>query len=219
MAILQVNFKSNSLMRNVPIQVILTVDKQVLPGTPVRENKPYKTLYLLHGIYRSCFSWLSESRIHRWAEERNLAVVMPSGDNALYVDQPLSGNLYGGFGAIRNGLKYSEIFGSVAALSSALILDQTLNLTYNATSLPSSRAYFESCFGDLNEALKGDKNLKVLVKLIKDKLSQDSSTPIPKIYLTCGTEDFLIKNNRDFIDFLIENQIDVTYEEGPGYHD
>jgi S-formylglutathione hydrolase FrmB len=251
MAILQVNFKSNSLMRNVPIQVILPVDKQVIPGMPLREPKPFKTLYLLHGIYGSCFSWLSESRIHRWAEEKNLVVVMPSGDNGFYVDQPLSGNLYGefvgkelveitrkmfplshkredtfiggfsmgGFGALRNGLKYNETFGSIAALSSALILEQTLDFSYDTTNLTQSRGYFESCFGDLKEAVKGDKNPEVLIKTLKDKLAQDSNTPIPKIYLACGTEDFLIQNNRDFRDFLIENQIDVTYEEGPGEHD
>lgn len=238
-------------MRNVPIQVILPVDQQALPGMPVREEKPYKTLYLLHGIYGSYMSWLSESRIKRWAEEKNLAVVMPSGDNAFYVDQPSFGNFYGefigkelvemtrkmfplshkredtfiagfsmgGFGALRNGLKYHENFGCIAALSSALILEQTLNMTYNETSLTQNRAYFESCFGDLNEAIKGDKNPRVLVKTIKEKMGQDWNKHFPKIYMACGTEDFLIKNNRDFRDFLTENDIDVTYEEGPGEHD
>lgn len=251
MAILQVNFMSKSLMRIVPIQVILPVDKMVLPGMPVRENKPYKTLYLLHGIYGNHMSWLSRSRIQEWAEEKNLAVVMPSGDNAFYVDQPASGNFYGefigkelieitrkmfplshkredtfiagfsmgGFGAIRNGLKYYENFAYVAGLSSALVLEQSLNLTYNEASLVQSRGYFESCFGDLNEAIKGDKNPKVLVKTIKEKMAQDSEIRFPKLYIACGTEDFLIDNNRDFRDFLVQNEIDVTYEEGPGKHD
>lgn len=251
MAVLEVLFKSNSLMRNVPLQVILPVDKQSSPETPLKQDKPYKTLYLLHGIYGSCMSWLSGSRIQRWAEEKNLAVVMPSGDNSFYVDHAESGNFYGefigkelveitrkmfplshkredtfiggfsmgGFGAMRNGLKYHENFGCIAALSGAFILEQALNMSYGGISLPQNRAYFESCFGDLNEAIKSDKNPKTLVTMLKEKASHDKTIHFPKIYMACGTEDFLIKNNREFRDFLIENGAEVTYVEGPGGHD
>ena len=51
MAFLQVNLMSKSLMRTVPVNVILPVDKMTFPGMPVREDKPYKTLYLLHGVF------------------------------------------------------------------------------------------------------------------------------------------------------------------------
>lgn len=251
MAILQVNFMSKTLMRTVPMQVILPVDKLVFPGMPVREEKPFKTLYLLHGVFGNYTDWLSGTRIQRWAEEKNLVVVMPSGDNAFYVDQAASGNLYGefigkelvevtrkmfhlsdrredtfiaglsmgGYGAIRNGLKYYETFGCVAGLSSALILESTLNMTYDAPFFIQNRAYAESCFGDLNEAIKGDKNPKVLAKMIKEKMSNDENTHFPNLYMACGTEDSLVDNNRDFRDYLKENDLPVTYEEGPGVHD
>lgn len=250
MALLQVNLISKSLMRAVPIQVILPVDKLVFPGMPVREDKPFKTLYLLHGIIGNYMDWVSGTRIQRWAEENNLAVVMPSGDNAFYVDQPASNNFYGefigkelveitrkmfplsckredtfiaglsmgGFGAIRNGLKYHETFGYIAGLSSALILEQMLNMTYDAPFIQ-NRAYAESCFGNLNEAIAGDKNPEVLVKIIREKMLQDQDLNFPKMYLACGTEDFLIDNNRNFRDFLIANDVDLTYVEGPGTHD
>ncbi|PNR99002.1 hypothetical protein X928_08495 [Petrotoga miotherma DSM 10691] len=35
---------------------------------------------------------MSETSIQRLAEGRNLAVVMPSGNNSFYLDQPESGN-------------------------------------------------------------------------------------------------------------------------------
>jgi len=35
---------------------------------------------------------VSETSIQRLAEGRNLAVVMPSGNNSFYLDQPESGN-------------------------------------------------------------------------------------------------------------------------------
>lgn len=39
---------SKSLMRTVPVNVILPVDRMVFPGMPEREEgRPYKTRYLL----------------------------------------------------------------------------------------------------------------------------------------------------------------------------
>ena len=82
MALLQMNLLSKSLMRTVPVNVILPADKMVFPGMPKREEKPYKTLYLLHGIFGNYTDWVCGTRIQRYAEENDLAVVMPSGDHA-----------------------------------------------------------------------------------------------------------------------------------------
>ena len=71
----------------------------------------------------------------------------------------------GGFGALRNGLKYYQNFGYIAALSSAL----------NIFELPvhdESRCVMgeDSCFGDIDEAYLSDKNPKVcLENLIQAK--------------------------------------------------
>lgn len=97
MALLQVNFMSKTLGRTVPMNVILPVDKLTFPGMAVKENKPYKTLYLLHGVLGNYTDWITGTNIMRWAEERDLAVVMPSGDNMFYVDNPNVHNYYGEF--------------------------------------------------------------------------------------------------------------------------
>ncbi|KUK14738.1 MAG: Putative esterase, partial [Petrotoga mobilis] len=97
MALLQVNFMSKSLMRKVPIMVVLPVDKlnfSITSEIAERDNNPFKTLYLLHGGFGNYTSWVSETRIQRLAEGKNLAVVMPSGDNSFYLNQPESGNFY-----------------------------------------------------------------------------------------------------------------------------
>lgn len=251
MALLQVNLMSKSLMRTVPVQVILPVDKLIFPGMPVREDKPYKTLYLLHGVFGNYTDWVSGTRLQRWAEENDLVVVMPSGDNAFYVDQTASHNLYGefigselveltrrmfplspkredtfiaglsmgGYGAVRNGLKYHETFGCVAGLSGAFVLESALNMPYEAPMFIHSRAYMESCFGNIEQALLSDMNPKVLVKTLCEKRAKDPQTPVPDIYIACGTEDFLIEANRDFRDCLAENGLEATYVEGPGVHD
>ena len=79
MAYIQVNLISKSLMRSVNVNVILPTDKIPVPGAPVREDKPYKTLYLLHGIFGSQVDWINGTKLQRWAEENDLAVVMPAG--------------------------------------------------------------------------------------------------------------------------------------------
>ncbi len=246
MALIQVNFISESLMRTVPIQVILPVDKMTLPGMPKPEEKPFKTLYLLHGILGNYTDWVSGSNIQRWAEEKNLAVVMPSGDNAFYVDQKGAHNNYGefigkelveitrkmfplsrkredtfiaglsmgGFGALRNGLKYHDTFGYIAALSSALVLDGIEKRTDDTFMFADSRSYAESVFGNLNQVAESDINPEWIAKnLVKD------DAEIPEIYMTCGTEDFLVSANRKFKDNLVNLGITVTYVEGKGSHE
>lgn len=246
MALIQVNFLSKTLMRTVPINVILPVDKLLFPGMPEREDKPYKTLYLLHGIFGNYTDWVSGTNIQRWAQENDLAVVMPSGDNMFYVDNPKLGNYYGefigkelveitrkmfplsrrredtfiaglsmgGYGAIRNGLKYHDTFGYIAGLSSALIIDDIEKRTDDVQFFFESRSFAEGCFGDLTKVKNSDKNPKWLVKkLVEEKVD------IPKIYLACGEDDFLLKANQDFKNYLDELGVEVTFEVGSGGHE
>lgn len=246
MALIQVNFISKSLMRTVPVQVILPVDKMTFPGMPERGEKPYKTLYLLHGVFGNYTDWVSGTNIQRWAEEKDLAVVMPSGDNMFYVDQEAGHNYYGefigkelveitrkmfplsrkkedtyiaglsmgGYGALRNGLKYHDTFGRIAGLSSAMIVEDIGKRTDEVPFFLESRSYAQSVFGNLDEAEGSDKDPRHLAHELKAKGSE-----IPKIYLTCGTEDSLLKKNRDFAEYLRSLGADVTYKEGPGGHE
>jgi putative tributyrin esterase len=246
MALIQVNFMSKTLMRTVPMNVILPVDKMTFPGMPVREDKPYKTLYLLHGVFGNYTDWLSGTNIQRWAEEKDLVVVMPSGDNMFYVDNPGVNNYYGefigkelvevtrkmfplshnredtyiaglsmgGYGAIRNGLKYHDTFGCIAGLSSALIIDDIEKRTNDVPFFIESRSYAEGCFGDLTKVADSDMNPKWLVK----KLMEEKAN-MPQIYMACGDKDFLLGANENFKDYLEGLGINITFEVGPGAHE
>ncbi|MBQ1680995.1 MAG: acetylesterase [Agathobacter sp.] len=246
MAFLQVNLMSEALMRTVQVNVILPVDKLRFPGMPEREEKPYKTLYLLHGLLGSSVDWVNGTRIQRYADENDLVVVMPSGDNAFYVDQPSGYNQYGvfigeelvaltrkmfplshkredtfigglsmgGYGAMRNGLKYADTFGYIVSLSGALFVDELPERTNDSPAFMERRNFAESIFGNLDEVIESDKNPKWLVKQL-----QKEGKAIPKIYMACGTNDTLLPNNRDMHAFLQESGVDVTYEEGPGSHE
>ena len=96
MALIQINYLSRALFRTVPVHVILPVDKVSFDqgGYQMRPGQRFKTLVLLHGLLGNYTDWVSGTRIQRWAEERDLAVIMPSGDNAFYVDSPLPNNNY-----------------------------------------------------------------------------------------------------------------------------
>ena len=238
MALIQMTFVSHALMRAVPVQVILPADKWNPDGT-LMPRKKFKTLYLLHGLWGHCADWVTGTRIQRWAEERDLAVVMPSGDNSFYVDRPASNNFYGefigrelvemtrrmfplserkednfigglsmgGYGAMRNGLKYRDTFSAIISLSPAL------HIFEGGQGAVESRAFGEAIFGDLEAAAASDKNPRVLVEGLAGKKD------LPKIYLACGTEDHLLPASRIFRDLMPGAGFDVTYFEGPGRHD
>lgn len=245
MAVLQVNFISDCLKRTVPMAVILPVDKLFGGAVNSDEQKPFKTLYLLHGLLGSYTDWTSQTNIQALATEKNLAVVMPSGDNSFYVDAIIPNNDYGrfigeelihmtrkmfplshkredtfiagfsmgGFGALRNGLKYYDTFGYIAALSSAL------NIFELPADMPGRCLFHEDgCFGDLEEARNTDKNPRVALQNLNRKAEEDPDVKCPKIYMACGLQDGLIDVNRIFRDLLQENGIDVTYEEMDGMH-
>lgn len=246
MALIQINFMSKSLMRTVPLHAIIPVDKLEFPGAPKKEKKPFKTLYLLHGIFGNYTDWATSTRIQRWAQDNDLAVIMPSGDNHFYVDQPETNEMYGefigkelveftrelfplshkredtfiaglsmgGYGALRNGLKYHDTFGYIGALSSALVLEGAINSTEDAPTFMGRRSYFRSIFGDLDQLRGSDKDYFALIRTLKEQ-----GADIPKLYVCCGTEDFLLDANREYSEFLKQQQVDFTYEEGPGAHD
>ena len=237
MAIIEMHYRSNALWRSVPVHVILPIDKWDSDGG-VQKGKKFKTLYLLHGLHGDCTEWGTKTRLRRWAEENYLAVVMPAGDNSYYVDRPaenanygefigrelveltramfplsdkwedtfIGGLSMGGYGALRNGLKYSDTFSHILCFSGALQnFEPVEDLTH--------RAYKECLFGDLEKAKNSDMNPRVLA----EKLA--SSNKKPKIYMTCGTEDWLLPWSHLYRDLLTEKGFAVTYEEWPGDHD
>lgn len=246
MALLQANIFSRTLLRNTTFNAIIPADKFGFDGKSLREPKPFKTLYLLHGIFGNYTDWVIYSRIVPWAQNKNLAVIMPSGDNHFYIDNEktfenygryigeelvdltrrmfklsdkredtyIGGLSMGGYGAVRNGLKYSDTFSHIISLSSAFTMDTINESTYDNPDITKNRNYFESIFGDLSRLAGSENDYKSLVTRCLEE-----NFPLPRFYMACGTEDFLIKENRDYHNFLLNNGVDVTYEEGPGIHD
>ncbi len=245
MALLQCNFFSKSLMRTVPIQVVLPTDKVLFPGQPQPEEKPFKTLYLLHGIFGNYTDWVSGTRVQSWAQERNLAVVMPSGDNAFYVNHKKSSAMYGSF--ISEDLveftrksfplsrKREDTFigglsmGGFGSIVNALQHPETfgavcvLSSALILDSLPENKEYTDFLMTNRGyyESVFGDLDKVKGGENDYDHLAEQVAklAEKPKFYMACGTEDHLIHPNHAFRDHLISLGFDVTWEEGPGGHE
>ena len=268
MALISVDYFSSCLMRTTTLEVILPFDSQgdayatdsvmrkeggdlehdlkAWQSCPYPKPKaPFKTLFLLHGISGNHSDWISETRIRNWAESRGIAVVMPSGYNAFYLDNPESHNYYGrlvgqelvevarrmfplsdrredtwiggismgAYGALRNGLKYCETFGSVVGLSSAMIIDGFDQIISDDLFFL-SRPFLEHTFGDLSHVRGSDKDP---ARLAADLVYCDR--PRPRVFMSCGNQDPLAEPNRVLAQRLRDTGLDVTYHELEGGHD
>ena len=123
-------------------------------------------------------------------------------------DTFIAGFSMGGYGAIRNALKYHENFSKVGMISAALITDDILNYD-DDTNVLRSRDFYESVFGDLNEIANSDRDPKYLIENCPD---------IPDIYMACGEDDFLFDKNEDFYKYLKSKDIDATFIRAEGEH-
>jgi len=58
----------------------------ILPDGDSGIRGPFPAMYLLHGFGHDCFGWLHNSSAARYAAERGLALILPSGYNSAYTD-------------------------------------------------------------------------------------------------------------------------------------
>ena len=246
MAFATFNFFSKSLMRTVPINVVIPTDKIVFPGMPVPEKKPFKTLYLLHGILGNYTDWVNGTRIQALANDNNLCVVMPSGENKFYCDSEISGDRYGKFIAedlvefTRDTLPLSRkredtFIGGLSMGGFGSIFNGLRHPeTFGCITALSSALIKEKILSASNEpghdfftrrqyeTLFGVDKIEDYAgsendyEALADKLKNADNKP--KIYMACGTEDSLFDANVAFKDKLIEDGFDVTWEKGPGVH-
>jgi len=120
-------------------------------------------------------------------------------------DTFIGGLSMGGFGALRNGLNFPKTFGAVICLSGAVDI-------LSAPKVGEDLVLGEAMFGPLEEAVRSDKNPRVLIEKLKKAKVR------PSIYLCCGTEDRLLPQSRAFRTLLEDAGFDLTYVEGPGNH-
>lgn len=238
MPLFTVQFRSEVLQLCVSAHVIL-------PQPPVDQQafeRKLPVLWLLHGMSDDHTIWLRRTSIERYVEGRNLAVVMPAVDRSYYTDMahgnrywtyiseelpalmrawfPLSprrednfvaGLSMGGYGAFKLALTHPARFAAAASLSGAL-----LRFSGNppADAPAAWLAELHNIFGDLKEFAGSPNDVYALAtKVARQRMVR------PAFYACCGTEDFLIEDNRRFRAHAEQVGLPLTYEEAPGDHE
>ena len=202
----------------------------------------FQVVYLLHGAYGDYSDWGDFTGVQRYAQDRKLAVVMPSADNSFYQDMwrgpafltyltrelpaflrarfPISakrensftaGLSMGGYGAWRLALTCPEQYSAAISLSGAIDM---VGLTGDIHSgLVSGPVPWRDIVQAPEAAAGSDADLFTLA----DKLRREGR-PLPRLFQSCGTEDFIYPSNLAAHRRLEQMGVAVTYEEHPGIH-
>lgn len=246
MAVMSITYMSYSLKRYVDFKVILPIeDTKTLQDHPSDKPEKFRTLYLLHGHSGSSGDWLFGSRIFKIARDRNIAIVMPSGENSFYVDHPESGVMYGSYvgkelvEVTRRMFPLSDkredtfIGGlSMGGFGSLLVGSQFSETFGGIISLSGGFILDDVCTMKENDKLLdasygyfvpifGD--LKNVIGSEKDPLAMaikaHKKGTLPPIYLACGKQDYVYSYNVKMKNDLLKAGINVYFEEGDGEHE
>ncbi len=208
----------------------------LLPDYEGATGGPYSVLYLLHGLSDDHRAWSSWTSLDRYVRRLPLIVIMADGERSFYTNTAegdrfedylmqdllphvdgsynvlkgrehtaIGGLSMGGYGSVKLGLKYPEQFGSVGAHSSAL------GVARRAWD-QSAEAGLRRIFGPPDSPARAENDPYALAQRIGPER-------VPALYLDCGTEDFLLEDNRAFHAHLEGLGIPHTYQEFPGTHE
>lgn len=243
---MKINYPSACLKRNISFTVLVPVEQDPFTKELTAEDgKKYKSLYLLHGFGGDCNDWILNTRIYKYAEEHQMAVIMPSGENRFYLDNERSGEAYTKFigeelvNCTRHLLPLSEkredtligglSMGGYGAVTVGLNYPETFGGILAMSSALIAESVAKMKPGDHNgiadysyyESVFGDpKDVLASWKNPKYQVEslQKEHRQIPEIFLACGTEDFLVTANREFHSYLEEHEVPHTYVEDAGEH-
>ncbi len=122
----------------------------------------------------------------------------------------IAGLSMGGYGALKFGMKYPEMFSLAGSFSGAL----------GAASFPASgrgEASMKSLGVIFGAADSETRKANDIFKMVRE-ITPEKTKALPFLYIDCGSEDFLFQNNRDFIDLLVEKQVPHEFRQLPGGH-
>lgn len=229
MALCHLHFKSEILKQDTALFVALPSTKE---HTPV--------LFLFHGLSGDHTSWIRRSSAERYAEATGIAIVMPEAHRSFYTNMPIgyryfdyvslevpeltshvfpylatdpkkrgvAGLSMGGYGAFKVALSYPEDYAIAGSFSGAL------DVRSLSRGEEGWEAEYRGIFGDPVTFLPENDLFHLLGS------AYEKGSRLPFLYQTCGTEDFLLENNRAFRRKLEANpKIETLYLESRGDHE
>jgi S-formylglutathione hydrolase FrmB len=239
MALLQIDFRSQAVGVNLPLNIIIPDDCST-GGAPMESRK---LLYLLHGLSEDASAWQRYTNIEMLAREHGLVVIMPSGGRSFYTDMDngqayfsylteelpaflkasfrfsdkreqnfIAGLSMGGYGCFKAAFLRPDLYAAACSLSGVLAV--------NALLAPSSKIEDQKFFLELELIFGG---MDKIPGSIHDperwlRMTVEQSLDLPRLYAYCGTEDDLLPMSHWFAHAAGQAGIPLVYEEGPGAH-
>jgi putative tributyrin esterase len=229
MALFQCNFHSAALGQAMSLNAIL-------PDSP----GPHPVLFLLHGRSDDHSIWLRRTSVERYASERGIAVIMPAAHRGFYTNMvhgypyfdyiadeipalcdqwfPLAtdrahrwiaGLSMGGYGALKVALTHPGRWSAAASMSGAIDPNFALSPRGDPLADAEGRLIF-GAVDDLQHTAHDPLHLLTA--------AHAAGHPLPRLRLSCGTEDFLYPAHRRFCDACAARGIALTTDSGPGDH-
>lgn len=233
MAFLQVQFFSKVLNVASTVNVILPEPNQGIGMGASQGGKETKVLYLLHGYSDDHSIWMRRTSIERYAAGHNLAVIMPAVNHSFYTNEAhgerywdyvaeelpavmqqffhlsakpedtfVAGLSMGGYGAMKLALTHPERFGAAASFSGAVDMADMSHRD------KAGKKNMERIFGRKPLAGTGH-DLFHLLQVNKDAPRK------PRLYVSCGTGDFLYQQHLKFVPAAKALGWDVTEYQKP----
>lgn len=235
MALLHVNFNSDTLRTGTSMTVILPEKK----SWQKEDIPPHQTLYFLSGGFTDHTYSQRNTAIERLAENYNLAVIMPyMAGRYLYKNMPygeqwwsfyseelpeicqnmfrlsrnredifVAGGSGGGYAALKLALEKPEYFGAVAGMCPMLFSQRALE------GLKEGMPWrYEELTHHYGEQLSPEYDI---FEILKSSAKKEQKAAM---YLCCGTEDKLFDINIDFRDKAAELGFNPTWDQRPGGH-
>jgi S-formylglutathione hydrolase FrmB len=224
-----INVYSKSMFKNVKCVV-------VTPTSYKKSSTAFPTVYLLHGYSGNYSDWtIKDPELQKLADETQLIIVCPDGAySSWYFDSPvdltmhyetnvaveipayidanyktikdrkgraITGLSMGGHGGLFLGFRHADFFGACGSMSGALDISRIKD-QYDLQKRLGDTVVNKQQYIDWSV-------INVIEKYPKDSLA---------IIFDCGTEDFLIEDNRRTHQRMLSLKIPHTYTERPGAH-
>ncbi len=233
---------SKLMAREIPYRVVLPIDYKSTQD----KKTAYPVIYLLHGLGGRFDNWTDRIKLAEHSEKYNYLIVTVEGGNGWYTDsgnvqndkyesyiiqelipeidkkfrtqadrnhRAIAGLSMGGYGSIKFGIKNPELFTLVGSFSGAI---GAASLTEKEVG--TSGFIAESIYGVFGAADSETRKQNDVFKIIRE-MPTGKIKNLPFIYFACGTEDFLLQNNRDFASLIVEKKVRHEYRQSPGAHD
>lgn len=235
-ALIECGFRSDVLGYETSMNVVLP--------KPYPKDSKYPVLYLLHGMMDDHSKWLRYTSIERYANENQIAVVMPAVLRGYYTDMH-RGYKYFTFISeevpdvakrlfpITDDPKRTYVsglsMGGYGAFKLALTYPEryaaagsfsgSLDMGFSMRELAKSadderKKEFENIFASIEDFQDSDNDLMHLAEKVNN-----TNKVCPTMYQWCGTSDFLYQPNLNFKNHAEKLKLPLTYEEGEGSHE